>query len=74
MDETEVLLIVSDNGAGIEPEVMESLFKARTTTKQHGHGYGLVTCASIIENHNAAVSVDSEPGMGAVFTIRFPAA
>ena len=74
MDETEVLLIVSDNGAGIEPEVMESLFKAKMTTKQHGHGYGLVTCASIIENHNAAVSVDSEPGMGAVFTIRFPAA
>jgi signal transduction histidine kinase len=71
-DEGEVILIVSDNGAGISPEVKDVLFKSRLTTKKHGHGYGLVTCAGIIESHNATVSIDSEPGEGSVFTIRFP--
>ena len=71
-DESEVILIVSDNGAGIGPDVKDSLFKTRLTTKKHGHGYGLVTCASIIEGHNATVTIDSEPGEGSVFTIRFP--
>jgi signal transduction histidine kinase len=73
-DEGEAVLMVSDNGAGIEPGIKGSLFKSRQTTKKHGHGYGLVTCASIIESHNATVTVDSEPGEGSVFTIRFPAA
>ncbi len=71
-DEGEVVLTVSDNGTGIKPEIRGGLFKARQTTKKHGHGYGLVTCASIIENHHARVSVDSKPGDGAVFTIHFP--
>ena len=71
-DESEVVLIVSDNGAGISPDIKDSLFKKRLTTKKHGHGYGLVTCAGIIEGHNATVTVDSEPGEGTVFTFRFP--
>ena len=72
-DDGEAILIVSDNGIGMKPEVKDSLFKSKLTTKKHGHGYGLVTCASIIENHNASVSIDSELGEGSVFTIRFPA-
>jgi signal transduction histidine kinase len=72
LDEAEVALIVSDNGIGIQPDVKDGLFKTRQTTKKHGHGYGLVTCASIIEGHNATVTVDSELGDGSVFTIRFP--
>lgn len=71
-DESEVVLIVSDNGAGVSPDIKDSLFKKRLTTKEHGHGYGLVTCAGIIEGHNATVTVDSEPDEGTVFTVRFP--
>jgi signal transduction histidine kinase len=71
-DEAEVALIISDNGIGVKPEVKDGLFRTRQTTKEHGHGYGLVTCASIIESHNATVAVDSEPGEGSVFTIHFP--
>lgn len=71
-DEGEVILIVSDNGSGMKPEIKERLFKAMQSTKDDGHGYGLVTCAGIIESHNATVTVDSEPGEGSVFTIRFP--
>lgn len=71
-DDGEAILIISDNGTGMKPEVRDTLFKSRLTTKKHGHGYGLVTCASIIESHNATVAIDSEPGEGSVFTIRFP--
>jgi signal transduction histidine kinase len=72
-EDDEALLIVSDNGVGMAPEIRDGLFKSRLTTKEHGHGYGLVTCAGIIESHNATVSIDSTPGEGSTFTIRFPA-
>ena len=65
---------VSDNGVGIPPEVKERLFKAHLTTKENGHGYGLVTCAKIIENHHGSVEIDSQPGHGATFRFSFPTA
>jgi len=64
-------LIVSDNGVGITPEIQEKLFRIRLTTKATGHGYGLVTCAKIIDNHRGRVEIDSEPGIGTIFTILF---
>jgi len=67
-----VNLSVSDNGVGIEPDIKEKLFKAHLTTKVNGHGYGLITCAVISENHHAHIEIDSEPGQGATFSIRFP--
>jgi nitrogen-specific signal transduction histidine kinase len=67
-----VLLTVSDNGGGIKPEVKDKLFKVNLTTKDHGHGHGLVTCARIIKNHGADVTIDTEPGRGTTFTFRFP--
>jgi signal transduction histidine kinase len=65
-------LLVGDNGAGMTPEVREKLFSRHFTTKQRGHGYGLVTCAKIIRKHGGEVSVESEAGRGTTFTIRFP--
>jgi signal transduction histidine kinase len=72
VEESGAVVAVSDNGTGIEPEVKDSLFKSKVTTKEHGHGYGLTTCAGILEGHNARIGIDSEPGRGSVFTIRFP--
>lgn len=67
-----VLLSVNDNGAGIRPEVRDKLFHTHLTTKTDGHGYGLVTCAKIVEDHGATVTIESEPGHGASFQFRFP--
>lgn len=66
------VLVIADNGIGIDPKVRRKLFRAHQTTKENGHGYGLVTCSKIIENHRAEVTVDSEPGDGTTFTFRFP--
>ncbi|UCG61671.1 MAG: GAF domain-containing protein [Candidatus Zixiibacteriota bacterium] len=66
------VLSVSDNGTGIKPEVSSKLFKQGFTTKEKGHGHGLVTCGKIIRNHDAEVLVDSKPGSGTTFVFRFP--
>ncbi len=66
------MVSVSDNGVGIEPEVKERLFKSHLTTKADGHGYGLVTCSKILNNHKADVVIESEVNEGATFKISFP--
>jgi len=66
-----IQLTLTDNGVGIEPEVLPRLFKAHLTTKESGHGYGLMTCAKILKNHNAEVEVTSDVGQGATFDIKF---
>jgi len=65
-------LTISDNGAGMKPEVKERLFKSHITTKPSGHGYGLVACNKIIQNHQGKVDIDSQPGNGTTFTFTFP--
>lgn len=68
-----VHLRVSDNGTGIDPDVKDRLFKQHLTTKEGGHGYGLMTCRKIIENHGGQVDIIDEPGPGTTFVIQFPA-
>ncbi len=65
-------LQVSDNGAGLKPGVEERLFSENITTKQSGHGFGLVTCARIVKSHGGSIEVQSEPGRGTTFTIHLP--
>lgn len=71
-DQNAAALSITDNGCGMKDEVKERLFRFHLTTKDKGHGYGLVTCAKIIENHAAKVSIESELGQGSTFTVCFP--
>jgi signal transduction histidine kinase len=71
-DGKRVSIMISDNGIGIKPEIKNHLFKSHLTTKPTGHGYGLVTCGKIIENHQGEVDIDSKVGEGTTFTIGFP--
>ena len=66
------VLRISDNGIGIKPEIKDRLFKSRLTTKMNGHGYGLVTCSNIVNDHNGIIDVSSEVAKGTTFTVRFP--
>lgn len=63
---------VSDSGSGIPPERLKNLFEDYTTTKRKGLGLGLATCKKIVEEHRATIRVQSEPGQGTVFILRFP--
>jgi two-component system NtrC family sensor kinase len=73
LDGDMAVLVVSDNGAGMPDEVRKQLFASNFTTKHHGHGYGLETCAKIVENHGGSIEIRSTLGEGSTFTIRLPA-
>lgn len=72
----EVLLIVSDNGCGMDESVIKNIFDPFFTTKRNkgGTGLGLSITYGIIKDHKGKIEVSSKPGAGTVFTVRFPAA
>ena len=74
--EGKVHLEVSDSGPGIDPAIQGRLFEPFVTTKENGRGtgLGLSICKQIVESHGGSISVDSEPGKGARFTVALPAA
>ncbi len=66
---------VEDNGPGMPEEVRKRIFDPFFTTKPPGEGVGLglaVTYFIITVAHRGEMQVDSEPGMGARFTVRLP--
>jgi CheY-like chemotaxis protein len=67
-------LTVSDTGHGMPPEVLERIFDPYFTTKEKGvgTGLGLAVIHGIVSNMNGAISVDSQPGRGAAFSVFMP--
>jgi signal transduction histidine kinase len=65
----EGMVQVRDNGRGIPQEDMKKLFTPFHTTKASGTGLGLSTVHKIVEAHAGSVTVSSEPGQGATFTV-----
>jgi signal transduction histidine kinase len=67
-------LDVLDTGPGIDPGRLERVFELFYTTKPSGTGLGLAVAKKIVESHHGTISVASEPGSGARFTIELPLA
>jgi PAS domain S-box-containing protein len=65
-----------DDGPGIPPDILASIFDPFYTTKRPGRGtgLGLSICKSVMKEHNGTVEAGNAPGGGAVFTITLPAA
>lgn len=65
------VLEVSDNGPGIEPNALEQIFIPFFTTKEDGTGVGLSLSRQILQMHSGVLSVESQLGHGARFSLIF---
>ncbi len=63
---------IRDTGKGISPENLDKIFVPFFTTRAKGTGLGLPVSKKIVEMHGGEMVVKSDPGQGAVFTIRLP--
>jgi signal transduction histidine kinase len=63
---------VSDEGIGMNAEVLSHLFNPFFTTKPNGTGLGLMSCKRIIEGVQGSIQVDSTPGEGTRFDLLLP--
>lgn len=72
---SKVMILVSDTGCGIPPDVVARIFEPFFTTKGVGKGTGLGLSVSlgIIKDHKGSLDVDSTEGKGTTFTITLPA-
>ncbi|HTJ48369.1 MAG TPA: ATP-binding protein, partial [Cyclobacteriaceae bacterium] len=70
-DENSIKIEVIDNGSGIIKEALEHIFVPFYTTKKRGSGIGLSLSRQIMQMHNGSISVESEPDVKTIFTLRF---
>ncbi|HZN55690.1 MAG TPA: ATP-binding protein [Candidatus Polarisedimenticolaceae bacterium] len=67
-------LDVTDDGAGLAPEVRARLFEPYFSTKTSGTGLGLAIVRRVVAGHGGTIEVLDPPGGGSTFRIRLPAA
>lgn len=71
-DDNDVIVVIRDNGEGIDPGQLVHLFEPYRTTKDKGTGLGLMISARIVRDHGGTISAESALGRGTAFTIRIP--
>jgi PAS domain S-box-containing protein len=74
VDDSQLLISVSDTGVGLPAEQAEQIFEAFFTTKPHGTGMGLRISQSIIESHGGRLWAANNSPRGASFYFTLPCA
>jgi signal transduction histidine kinase len=70
---TRVEIMVADQGYGIDPAIIPTLFQFGSSSKgEHGNGMGLWTVKHILAKHGGSIGVASTPGHGTRFTMWWP--
>ena len=72
-DDEHIILTISDTGLGIPEAIRDRIFDPFFTTKGvHSTGLGMSISYNIIDRHKGNILVESDEGIGTVFTIRLP--
>lgn len=78
VDDDQLMITVRDYGIGMEEEDQEQIFSrfhqlnSGTTKAYEGHGLGLSLVQALLELIGGALTLDSEPNVGSVFTVHIP--
>ncbi len=72
VEQERILITISDNGRGIEPEIREKIFRPNFTTKSNGMGLGLAICKEIIVASGGEIFFETELNVGTKFHIILP--
>jgi len=67
-----VIIVIADNGKGIDDEDKYKIFEPKFTTKSSGMGLGLPMVKNIIETYNGTIKFTTELNKGTVFKIKLP--
>jgi PAS domain S-box-containing protein len=73
-DNDKAIIVLSDNGRGIEEKYIDRIFDMffRASLTNTGSGLGLYIVKETIAKLNGRISVESTPGLGTAFTIEIP--
>jgi signal transduction histidine kinase len=73
-EDAKIRVVVSDDGPGIAPDEIATLFRPFVSSKKaRGTGLGLPVSQKILNEHGGRISVVSQPGQGSRFTLELPA-
>jgi PAS domain S-box-containing protein len=72
-DTDEILITVSDNGNGIDPLILPTIFDAFVTNKKRGTGLGLTITYDIIMRHQGRIKAENNDEQGTTFSVWLPA-
>jgi signal transduction histidine kinase len=67
-----ILLCVSDQGVGIEDEIIKKIFEPLFTSKEEGVGLGLSLCRELITRHGGVIKAKSSTRQGTTIEIELP--
>lgn len=67
-----LMITITDNGCGIAPEKIDTIFEPFVTYKKNGTGLGLPIARRIAAAHCGSLTVSSEPGSLTIFTLTLP--
>lgn len=79
LQDTNVLVSVSDSGVGISQSIITKIFNITEktsepgTNREKGSGLGLLLCKEFVEKHGGKIWVESEVGAGSKFQFTIPA-
>ncbi|MEC8219383.1 MAG: ATP-binding protein [Verrucomicrobiota bacterium] len=71
-DDDYVYLQFVDNGSGISEEDLSKVFQAYYTTKEEGHGLGMMIVERIMREHGGHINIESRKDAGTAITLQFP--